>query len=336
MYGTSSDSLKSTVYYNDAGLTAPSGSYSVSVASLQPSTTYYYRAVIQFGDNDYQGEILSFTTPAQQDQVSYGLLELPAAKTLSNTFSETLTVGGERNYSYLYDKSMYASLWAAYPLTAAHLEGDAKTSTWSYNPHVPQSAQINMEKSYGSFYGDDSYNRGHIVPNADRKHDQTMNSQLYYCTNQSPQIGPSFNGSVWSTLESSVRSLTSTYDTVYVVTGAAFHDASGKGNETITYLNANSTSYPQASPSRLPVPNYFWKAVLTVERSANGTITKAKAIGFWFENKSYTSGTAFTSCQYSIDELEKKTGFDLFANLPDSIEAAAESIESWSDFLSSK
>lgn len=325
-YGISQSSLTNTAYYNNGDLRAPAGSFSVSIGSLRSNTTYYYRAVVQFGDEDYAGEVKSFRTAAEQgSSVTAGWLELPAPTSGSNLFSENLGSGKSRNYSYLYDKSNYGTLWAAYPLTASDISGSA-SSSWSFNPNVEQDCQINVKSnSYGSNYGNSQYNRGHIVPNGDRN-DSGRAKQVFYLTNQSPQVGNSFNGSVWGNLETAVRNLTSQTDTVYVVTGVAFQTVGG--NETITYLNATSSDI---TPSRIPVPKYFWKALLKVKRT-NGNVTSASTVGFWFENKSYASGTAYIGYSVSVDRIEQLTGFNLFANLPDNLETGCETNTSWETF----
>lgn len=325
-YGTSQSSLTNTAYYNNGDLKAPEGSFSVTVGSLKSNTLYYYRAVIQFGEVDYTGEVKSFRTAAEQGSVvTAGWLELPAPTSGSDLFSERLGSGKSRNYSYLYDKAHYGTLWAAYPLTASDLSGSA-SSSWSFNPGVDQDCQINVKSSsYGSNYGNSLYNRGHLVPNGDRN-DSGRVKQVFYLTNQSPQVGNSFNGSVWSNLETNIRSLTNQTDTVYVVTGVAFQTVGG--NETVSYLNAASADI---KPSCIPVPNYFWKALLKVKRT-NGTVTSASAVAFWFENKSYPSGTAFSAYAVPVDRIEQLTGFDLFANLPDNLETGCETNTSWETF----
>ena len=57
------------------------------------------------------------------------------------------------------------------------------------------------------------------------------------------------------------------------------------------------------------------------------------AIGFWFEHRTYTNET-FTSYAVSVDEIERLTGFDLFTNLPDGVEATAEANDNWTTFQS--
>lgn len=251
---------------------------------------------------------------------------MPAQASGTNQVSESLGSGVTRNYSYLYDKTLYASLWVAYPLTRSHTTGSASTSSWSYNPNpeIPPSSQINvLTHSYQTNYGNTSYARGHQCPNADRKSSAEMNKQTYYVTNQTPQLQTKFNASVWSSLENAVRDLTASTDTVYVITGPCYQKKGG--NEAINYLTSTSVV-----PAKVPVPNYYWKVLLKVKRNGK-SVTSASAIGFWFEHKEYESDN-YANYAVSVDTIEQYTGFDLFANLPDSIEATAERNTNWTTF----
>jgi endonuclease G len=66
--------------------------------------------------------------------------------------------------------------------------------------------------------------------------------------------------------------------------------------------------------------------------TSGGKVTSAKAIGFWFEHKTYSD--SYTNYAVSVDKIEQWTGFDFFVNLPDSIENTAETNTSWSSFQS--
>jgi endonuclease G len=70
------------------------------------------------------------------------------------------------------------------------------------------------------------------------------------------------------------------------------------------------------------VPNYFYKVVLRVERDSSGEVVDAEAIGFWFEHRAYSD--KYYNYAMSVDEVERLTGFDFFASLPDDVEARAE------------
>ena len=331
-WGLTSGNLSNELYVDSA--TGSSGSFTGTLGSLTPGVTFYYRAyVLEYnestGSYEYRyGEVKSFTTSKDGDSSSNlgGYLELPAATSGSNYFSETLKVGSERNYSYLYDKSMYTALWVAYPLTASHTSGSASSSSWSYNPNIEEQYQINvLSNSYQTNYGNGDYSRGHQLPNADRKSSSAMNRQAFYLTNQTPQLQNKFNAAVWSSLETEIRALTSGTDTVYVVTGACFRKVGG--NETITYLEAAKDGI---TPAKVPVPNYYWKVLLKVKRNGHD-VAEASAIGVWLEHKDYT-GNSWSDHVVSVDEIESYTGIDFFANLPDTLEATAETNTYWKTF----
>ena len=276
--------------------------------------------------NTVYGERKSFKTKAAQSGIPEGWLEVPAVTGQEDYLGAFYLNDGssvsDRNYCYNYSYTYYASLWTAYTLTLAQKTGDASTSTWRYNPNIGKSYQVDMTgSSYPTMYGASNYSKGHQCPSADRKSDETMNKQTYYCTNQTPQIQNGFNGSIWSALENAERNLVSkSSDVVYVVTGPAYQTIGG--NETITYLNAASGK--NAYPDKVPVPNYYWKAFLKVKWSGN-QVASASAIGFWLEHKQY-SNSNYSEYAVSVNYIERMTGFDLFANLPDALEDGSDGI----------
>jgi len=337
-WGTSSSALNQTATTD--GTNESSGSFSVSLTSLDAATTYYYQAYVLEWDessNRYvekYGSVKSFTTTITSDYIPTGWLELPSSASYSDFQGTFYGSGGStednRNYTYNYSNTYYASLWVAYPLTSAQCSGSADTDSWSYNPDFSSSYQVNVvSSSYPSMYGESSYSRGHLVPQADRKSDATMNKQTYYVTNQCPQLQNKFNASIWASLETAERTFASSTDVLYCVTGPCYKTVGG--NESITYFTGAEGK--NANPSSLPVPNYYWKAFLKVTWVGD-KVSKASAIGFWFEHKEYASSDSYTNYAVSVDEIERLTGFDLFANLPDAVEVKAEANSSLSAFNS--
>ena len=319
-----------------------SGTISAPLTSLSELTTYYYRAFVaeyneSTGDYDYRyGEIRSFTTTEAAAESPAGWLELPALTGAEDQtgrfYGSGSSVGTNRNYSYNYSLTWYGCLWVAYPLAPAHTSGSASTSTWRFNPQFSSDYQVTVnDGSYTSRYNNSAYARGHQIPNASRKSDDTMNMQTYYVTNQTPQLQNKFNASIWGSLEGAVRTEVNSYnDTIYVVTGACYRKAGG--NETINYLTAASASY---HPASLPIPNYYWKALLKVCRSGE-SITSAITIGYWFDHREYEGNESYTEHVVSVDTIESFTGFDLFTNLPGTdasgLEQSAETNTSWTSF----
>ena len=257
----------------------------------------------------------------------------------SNLLSDTFYYGGDRNYTYLYDKSMYTSMWIAYPLDKSTCSGATSfTGTWQSTPGIATNLQINVwSGSYNVYFGETDYDpdfststgreyyaRGHQIPAADRRYNETMLTQTYYAINCTPQIQNHFNAGIWQELENGIREVvTGKNETVYVVTGPTFQ----KVGETkdVTWILSRRDS------KRCPVPNYYWKAVLRIKKNADGEVTSASTVGFWFEHKEY-SGSNYSACSVSVNDIEAWTGYDLFTNLPDTLEESAESNTSWNAF----
>ena len=344
-WGTDPSSLTEMAYDTDF-VPQESGTLSAVLTSLAPETTYYFQATMQVWDRashsykEFTGEVISFTTgKAYVPDVPEGWLELPAITGSEQYLGTFYSNTGERNYTYNYSSTWYASLWEAYPLTSSHISGDASTSRWYFVPKaiIPEANQVNIvDNSYGTSFGNSAYSRGHQVPNADRKSDDSMNKQTYYTINQTPQLQNQFNGSIWGNLETAARTEAGKVDTLYVVTGPAYK--TGVPEDELTYLTAASSSI---TPAKLRVPDYYWKAFLKVKWE-NGKVKDASAIAFWFEHRNYNKdsekfdqndpahGKSPFFC--SVDTLEGLIGFDLFANLPDDLEATVEANASWEEF----
>ena len=269
------------------------GSFSADLSGLTPGQTYYFKAyVVVSGTGSYaaQGKTVeasssvSFTMPVPEVESAVkgcGWLELPGEVAPGNYVVNTYYAGSARNYTHLYDKDKYASLWTAYPLYSSTTGGSRKES-WSANPseNILPSSQINTwNGSYGVSYGSTIYARGHQIPDADRSRNATMQQQTYYATNLVPQIQDHFNGGIWMNLEDALRNEIPASDTLYVVTGVTFKTVGG--NESITYIK------PQHDSKQCPVPNYFWKVVMKVKRNSQKQVTSASTVGFWFEHKQY-------------------------------------------------
>ena len=350
-YGTTSGNLTQTVTATDN-----SGSFSTNLTGLTAGTTYYYKAYVTVnGTGDYSsqsetfyGNEYSFTTTAASSNIPTGWLELPevtGSEDLVLTMYKTGGITGtdaNRNYTMNYSKDRYAALWVAYTLTENDvIAGNTGSKNWDINSYVfDGSYQVGVtSNSYPSTYNNaSSYARGHQIPNADRTSTTTANNQTYLVTNQTPQLQDKFNASIWSALEKAGRgfvvtqsSNTANYnstftktDVLYVITGPCYGKAGT--SETPSYLTSKGT----VSPTQVPIPKYYWKVFLKVRWNGNA-VDEACAIGFWFVHQEYDNST-YTNYIQSVNQIETWTGFNLFANLPDSIEETVESNTNWDTF----
>ena len=317
--------------YAQSALTIGSGSFNASVGALNENTTYYYVAFMEVLVNgtykEVYGTVKSFRTLSASTATTLNKDWLEAPESPASLGGKYLvTARGQlngkeiRNYSILYDPSRYASLWTAYVLCDDH-HGSGTGSGWKKNPQIPESKQADCSKAYPSLDGV-TYDRGHQIPNADRNADSSLQNQTYYWTNSTPQHA-SFNQGIWNNLENQVRSLAAATDSVYVITGPVYQTVGG--SETVRTIKNSSNDNKV-----LPIPNYYYKVLLKVRRSG-GQVTAASAIGFWFTHEAH-SGENWQNFAVSVDEIERKTGFNFFANLPPTVESSAEQNTNWNTF----
>ena len=253
-------------------------------------------------------------------------------KTYYATFvSNQFFPGGKlRNYSVCYDVDRHISHWVAYPIFKTVYETPvlSRVNDFNYDPNDQLPVIPTRDQQYigtggnGRGYGAWGYDRGHMLPQASRYNNYEPNRMTYYGTNMMPQ-NSTLNQNIWASLEGKVRGWggLQTYDTLYVVTGAAF-----KSTKTID--NANGP---------IAVPSHCWKVLLRQRGNQNRQISQfkadeLKAIGFVFTNDDAGAATSIESAVRSVKEIEELTGFKFFRNLDPAVADAVKSQKNLADW----
>lgn len=253
-------------------------------------------------------------------------------KTYYATFvSNQFFPGGKlRNYSVCYDVDRHISHWVAYPIFKRVYETPVlrRVNDFNYDPNDQLPVIPTRDQQYigtggnGRGYGARGYDRGHMLPQASRYNNYEPNRMTYYGTNMMPQ-NSTLNQNIWASLEGKVRGWggLQTYDTLYVVTGAAF-----KSTKTID--NANGP---------IAVPSHCWKVLLRQRGNQNRQISQfkadeLKAIGFVFTNDDAGAATSIESAVRSVKEIEELTGFKFFRNLDPAVADAVKSQKNLADW----
>lgn len=253
-------------------------------------------------------------------------------KTYYATFvSNQFFPGGKlRNYSVCYDVDRHISHWVAYPIFKKVYETPvlSRVNDFNYDPNDQLPVIPTRDQQYigtggnGRGYGAKGYDRGHMLPQASRYNNYEPNRMTYYGTNMMPQ-NSTLNRNIWASLEGKVRGWggLQTYDTLYVVTGAAF-----KSTKTID--NANGP---------IAVPSHCWKVLLRQRGNQNRQISQfkadeLKAIGFVFTNDDAGAATSIESAVRSVKEIEELTGFKFFRNLDPAVADAVKSQKNLADW----
>lgn len=155
-------------------------------------------------------------------------------------------------------------------------------------------------------YRRSGYDRGHLAPAADMAFsDQTMR-ESFYMSNMSPQK-PAFNRGIWKRLEQQVRKFALREGEIMVVTGPVLP------KEKIITIGRN----------RVTIPTHYYKVIcdLTPPR---------KMIGFLLPNEG--SNRPLREFAVTVEAVEKLTGLDFFALLPQPEQEQLESsltIDAW-------
>lgn len=171
--------------------------------------------------------------------------------------------------------------------------GKAKRS----NKFMPD-PKVSTGSALPSDYTRSGYDRGHMAPAGDFKYDQEATNETFYMSNMSPQ-DHALNIGIWNDLEEQIRRWAKKRGPLVVVTGPVLRP----GLPTI------------GRSAKVAVPERYFKIVYDPARQ--------EAVAFLIENRNYPD-TDLAAVAVSIDAVEKATGLDFFAQLPDAVEQAIE------------
>ncbi|MBQ0080680.1 MAG: DNA/RNA non-specific endonuclease [Alistipes sp.] len=265
------------------------------------------------------------------------------------TYYTTLSSGKRvRNYSVCFDKEKKVSQWVAYPLHSIYTSSrdyttggstKGRTDAWAYDdavteyssssPHykitgynltdpvIDQSCQQYIISTYGTEHA-----RGHMLPSASRYSTWQTNAQTFYATNMMPQ-NYDFNAGSWAKVENGARNKQTCADTLYVVVGTLYEKA---------------TTIRDKKGSTITVPSHCYKLLLRTKNGNTGksitqftNASELKCIGFLFEN-SDNGNIDIQRAVVSVKEVEERSGFTFFHNLPKEIADQVKSQKNYSDW----
>lgn len=264
-----------------------------------------------------------------------GGLEFPKIKGTENNYVIVHMDGNDVNYSTEWDDSKKSQRWSCYTFNT---KNSIKTSGVDrYSPPMGQRQypwDTDLQKLYGvTDFTEDPYpttagfDHGHICPSDDRKYSTTQQYQTFFMTNMQPQYRKFNQNGTWIKMENQLRGFLPKFDsdTLFVVKGGTI-DAVGNESNIIEYRKNGAVSQTQLA-GYIPIPKYFFVAVLKKEYNKTTGKYAYNAFGYWFphENKAFDSKTdKLGNYVVNIKTLEERTGIDFFCNLPDDIEKQVE------------
>jgi len=221
---------------------------------------------------------------------------------LHSDFTPSSTTGmvvKRNSYVFSYNEDHEQSEWVAYYLTKADIP-----SKKYKRPYFNQDPKVKTGSADWKNYSRTNYNKGHLLPAADRRKNYADYKETFFTSNIAPQL-PEFNAGIWNDLEMQVRKWVKQNDSLYVITGG------------ILEQNLPTIGYEKVS-----VPNYFYKIVATPDFS--------NVIAFLVPHQN--SNLPLFEFVTSVDSIEKLTGIDFFEQLPLPVQENLESKKSYNEW----
>lgn len=184
--------------------------------------------------------------------------------------------------------------WVAWELTASETQPKMeREDSFCEDPDFkgPQATLDDYRRS--------GYSRGHMVPAADMRWDEQAMAECFYLTNMCPQQS-AFNAGNWGQLERQCREWAQRDSAIWIVCGPIV----GKSPKRI-------------GQGKVVVPSAFFKVILAPYAKT------PRAIGFIYPHRN-KKGAKMHEFMMSVDEVERRTGIDFFASLPDDVERKVE------------
>jgi endonuclease G, mitochondrial len=226
---------------------------------------------------------------------------------LGNPSDATANPGNRTNY--LMEKPQYVlsynsqtgtANWVSWQLNSSWLGSIDRQNDFRPDDTLPSE----FYRVTPNDYRGSGYDRGHLVPSADRTRNTTDNSATFVMTNMIPQTAAN-NREVWRKLEEYCRELVQQGKQLYIIAGPEGH------KKTI-------------AKGKVTVPQYTWKAIVILDRSGQKVTEKTRTIAVRIPNTEEIADRDWREYLVSIDVLETATGYDFLSNVPPKVQQSIE------------
>ena len=194
-------------------------------------------------------------------------------------------------YTLSYNNSRGTLNWIAWRTTAADLGARRERSLFRADESLPRG----FRKIQYYDYSGSGYDRGHMVPAADRFGDEKRMDETFLMTNIVPQTG-GLNQFPWNKFESYARGIVRKGNEVYTIAGVYGENGRLRGKVT--------------------VPTNCWKVVVVFRRGETSITARTQIIAVDMPNVEGIEDVSWEMYKTTVRSIEAKTGLDLFSALP--------------------
>lgn len=201
-----------------------------------------------------------------------------------------------------YNPGLRVANWVSWRLTREDLGAHDRTDKFHADPLLPTGLQPVKEGDYAGA----PFHRGHMCPSSHRTASRAANIATFVMTNMQPQVG-TVNSGAWRMVEDYERRLAADGGkTLHIVAGGIF-DAE-----------------PRRIGPGVAVPGASYRITVVLDRATDKVTKGTLAYAVAMPNSDEVKGHKWTEYVTSIDEVERRTGYDYLSKLPDEVERSLE------------
>jgi endonuclease G, mitochondrial len=208
-------------------------------------------------------------------------------------------------YAALYNRQTQTADWVSWQLNQAWM-GTLERPPFSPDPNLP----MGWYRVVPGDYSGSGFDRGHLVPAADRNRTREDSAAVFYMTNIVPQA-PDSNQGPWESLERYCRRLAESGRNLYIIAGPVGQGGIGK--------NGYRTAIAQ---ERVVVPAALWKIVVVTDGRSGlkGISAQTRVIAVMMPNQQGIKDRRWSEFRTTVREIEAKTELDFLSNLPTTLQ----------------
>jgi endonuclease G, mitochondrial len=243
--------------------------------------------------------------PSTNDSPSVSQGNLPfgnPSNAVANASNANNYLMESNSYALSYSRDKNVVNWVAWQLTKRDLGEASRQNDFRPDDRLP----AGWTQILPSDYSGSGFDRGHLCPSADRSNSREANSSTFLMTNIAPQTAD-LNQGPWEKLETYSRSMARREGNLYIIAG-------------------NYGNRRERVKSKITIPTNFWKIVVVIPPGANASsINKdTRVIAVDMPNISGIKEKNWRDYKTTVRQLEQKTGYNFFSDLPQNLQNSLE------------
>ncbi len=206
-------------------------------------------------------------------------------------------------YALSYNAEQGTANWVSWQLNKSWLGEVERQDNFRPDDSLPEG----WNKVSPNDYSNSGYDRGHLIPSADRTKTIEDNSATFLMTNIIPQT-PDNNRGPWAELEKYSRQLVDEGQELYIIAG-------GVGKKRAI------------AKGKVIPPSQVWKIIVALDRPGTGLQginPQTRVIAVSIPNNQGIKAKKWQSYRVSVDSLEQATGYDFLRAVDPKIQAVLE------------